>query len=203
MQLSKTSGEFSWAVNFKSCGVSQQEMWVQISACIRRSRKPTVQVQVQVHVSSLHPQLSYFPDCTRYWFSRLSKLSFVSFSGPAHVLRPPWRAGQTRSGASPEPSYHHVTNRSVYIWRKVLDTTYRNFGVVCLFRLRLSFRTLLSKCNSSTLDERVNTFNNQSHRTNIYSRMTMFVFKLLKTKRNLLYIRNESVPSSKHFPPRL
>jgi len=26
---------------------------------------------------------------------------------------------------------------------------------------------------------------------------------LLKTKRNLLYIRNQSVPSCKHFPPRL
>jgi hypothetical protein len=28
-------------------------------------------------------------------------------------------------------------------------------------------------------------------------------FKLLKTKRNLLYIRNQSVPRCKHFPPRL
>ena len=28
-------------------------------------------------------------------------------------------------------------------------------------------------------------------------------FNLLKTKRNLLYIRNQSVPLSKHFPPRL
>ena len=27
--------------------------------------------------------------------------------------------------------------------------------------------------------------------------------KLLKTKRNLPYIRNQSVPRSKHFPPRL
>ena len=27
--------------------------------------------------------------------------------------------------------------------------------------------------------------------------------KLLNKKRNLLYIRNESVPRSKHFPPRL
>jgi len=27
--------------------------------------------------------------------------------------------------------------------------------------------------------------------------------KLLKTKRNLLYIRNQSVPRCKHFPPRL
>ena len=26
---------------------------------------------------------------------------------------------------------------------------------------------------------------------------------LLKTKRNLLYIRNQSVPRSKHFPPQL
>jgi len=26
---------------------------------------------------------------------------------------------------------------------------------------------------------------------------------LLKTKRNLLYIRNQSVPCCKHFPPRL
>ena len=26
---------------------------------------------------------------------------------------------------------------------------------------------------------------------------------LLKTKRNLLYIRNQSAPRSKHFPPRL
>jgi len=26
---------------------------------------------------------------------------------------------------------------------------------------------------------------------------------LLKTKRNLLYIRNQSVPRCKHFPPRL
>ena len=28
-------------------------------------------------------------------------------------------------------------------------------------------------------------------------------FNLLKTKRNLLYIRNQSVPHSKHFPSRL
>jgi len=28
-------------------------------------------------------------------------------------------------------------------------------------------------------------------------------FHLLKTKRNLLYIRNQSVPRCKHFPPRL
>ena len=28
-------------------------------------------------------------------------------------------------------------------------------------------------------------------------------FNLLKTKRNLLYIRNQSVPRSKHFPPQL
>jgi len=28
-------------------------------------------------------------------------------------------------------------------------------------------------------------------------------FNLLKTKRNLLYIRNQSVPHCKHFPPRL
>jgi len=28
-------------------------------------------------------------------------------------------------------------------------------------------------------------------------------FNLLKTKRNLLYIRNQSVPRCKHFPPRL
>jgi len=27
--------------------------------------------------------------------------------------------------------------------------------------------------------------------------------RLLKTKRNLLYIRNQSVPRCKHFPPRL
>jgi len=28
-------------------------------------------------------------------------------------------------------------------------------------------------------------------------------FKVLKTKRNLLYIRNHSVPRCKHFPPQL
>jgi hypothetical protein len=31
----------------------------------------------------------------------------------------------------------------------------------------------------------------------------VFNVNLLKTKRNLLYIRNQSVPRSKHFPPRL
>ena len=30
-----------------------------------------------------------------------------------------------------------------------------------------------------------------------------FIFNLLKTNRNLLYIRNQSVPRSKHSPPRL
>ena len=30
-----------------------------------------------------------------------------------------------------------------------------------------------------------------------------FSFNLLKTKRNLLYIRNQFAPRSKHFPPRL
>jgi hypothetical protein len=29
------------------------------------------------------------------------------------------------------------------------------------------------------------------------------LFNLLNTKRNLLYISNQSVPRSKHFPPRL
>ena len=29
------------------------------------------------------------------------------------------------------------------------------------------------------------------------------IINLLKTKRNLLYIRNQFVPRSKHFPPRL
>ena len=29
------------------------------------------------------------------------------------------------------------------------------------------------------------------------------MINLLKTKRNLLYIRNQFVPRSKHFPPRL
>jgi len=28
-------------------------------------------------------------------------------------------------------------------------------------------------------------------------------FNLLKTKRNMLYMRNQSVPRCKHFPPRL
>ena len=28
-------------------------------------------------------------------------------------------------------------------------------------------------------------------------------FNILNTKRNLLYIRNQSIPRSKHFPPRL
>jgi hypothetical protein len=32
---------------------------------------------------------------------------------------------------------------------------------------------------------------------------TAAVIKLLKSKRNLLYIRNQSVPRCKHFPPRL
>jgi len=30
-----------------------------------------------------------------------------------------------------------------------------------------------------------------------------FIFNLLKNKRNLLYIRNQSVPRCKHFQPRL
>jgi len=29
------------------------------------------------------------------------------------------------------------------------------------------------------------------------------MFNLLKTKRNLLYIRNQFVPRCKHFPPQL
>jgi len=29
------------------------------------------------------------------------------------------------------------------------------------------------------------------------------VFNLLKTKRNVLYVRNQSVPRCKHFSPRL
>jgi len=32
---------------------------------------------------------------------------------------------------------------------------------------------------------------------------TCNTFNLLKTKRNLLYIRNQSVPRCKHFPARL
>jgi hypothetical protein len=32
--------------------------------------------------------------------------------------------------------------------------------------------------------------------------MIWYVFNLLKTKRNLLYIRHQSVPRCKHFPPR-
>ena len=30
-----------------------------------------------------------------------------------------------------------------------------------------------------------------------------YIVNLLKTKVNLLYIRNQSVPRSKHFPPQL
>ena len=37
---------------------------------------------------------------------------------------------------------------------------------------------------------------------NIPTKLYSYV-NLLKTKRNLLYIRNQSVPRSKHFPPRL
>jgi len=37
-----------------------------------------------------------------------------------------------------------------------------------------------------------------------YNKSTFNVyFNLLKTKRNPLYIRNQSVPRCKHFPPRL
>ena len=35
-----------------------------------------------------------------------------------------------------------------------------------------------------------------------YSIMTLNI-NLLKTKRDLLYVRKQSVPRSKHFPPRL
>jgi hypothetical protein len=38
---------------------------------------------------------------------------------------------------------------------------------------------------------------------NIYASENISLFNLLKTKRNLLYIRNQSVPRCKHFPPRL
>jgi len=37
----------------------------------------------------------------------------------------------------------------------------------------------------------------------IYNNQSHYTFKLLKTRRNTLYIRNQSVPRSKHFPPRL
>jgi len=37
----------------------------------------------------------------------------------------------------------------------------------------------------------------------LYSDNSDTVINLLKTKRNLLYIRSQSVPRSKHFPPRL
>jgi hypothetical protein len=36
----------------------------------------------------------------------------------------------------------------------------------------------------------------------IYTKL-LFHINLLKTKRNLLYIRNQSVPRCKHFPARL
>ena len=39
-------------------------------------------------------------------------------------------------------------------------------------------------------------------RENLFSDIHILL-NLLKTKRNLLYIRNQSVPRSKHFPPRL
>jgi len=32
---------------------------------------------------------------------------------------------------------------------------------------------------------------------------SLYNIKLIKTKRNLLFIWNQSVPRSKHFPPRL
>ena len=35
------------------------------------------------------------------------------------------------------------------------------------------------------------------------SQLTVQEFNLLNTKRSLLYIMNQSVPRSKHFPPRL
>ena len=39
--------------------------------------------------------------------------------------------------------------------------------------------------------------------TNLQGYAAISTFNLLKTKRNLLYIRNQSVPRSKHFPSRL
>jgi hypothetical protein len=44
---------------------------------------------------------------------------------------------------------------------------------------------------------------NLCHENWNYEYRSLFRFKLFKTKRNLLYIRNQSVPRSKHFPPRL
>ena len=38
---------------------------------------------------------------------------------------------------------------------------------------------------------------------NKYRHASSAEIDLLKTKRNLLYIRNQSVPHCKHFPPRL
>jgi len=38
----------------------------------------------------------------------------------------------------------------------------------------------------------------QLHQPNLH-----YTINPLKTKRNLLYIRNQSVPRCKHFPPRL
>ena len=39
--------------------------------------------------------------------------------------------------------------------------------------------------------------------TDLIGLYTCLTFNLLKTKRIVLYIRNQSVPRSKHFPPRL
>jgi hypothetical protein len=46
------------------------------------------------------------------------------------------------------------------------------------------------------------------HSTSFWSKVTIATIiinrlNLIKTKRNLLYIKNQSVPRCKHFPPRL
>ena len=43
----------------------------------------------------------------------------------------------------------------------------------------------------------------KKHSTQSERNVEFFNVNLLKTTRNLLYVRNQSVPRSKHFPPQL
>ena len=55
-----------------------------------------------------------------------------------------------------------------------------------------------------TNEDRIKTFNGmEGNQTHTYLDFMQPGINRLNTKRNLLYIRNQFVPRSKHFPPRL
>ena len=98
--------------------------------------------------------------------------------------------------------------------QKRLVTRYRDRGLLSAYPVKCRYFYRLTQTNLGTYfcvqvhkvateETLVRVIEARLYFCSQYTFQTDATFILLKAKRNLLYIRNQSVPRSKHFPPRL